>query len=53
MIPLFHMDRFTMRPNKSAAGNRHRAFSFDEAMEFGHHHCSQCQTPVAVPELER
>jgi hypothetical protein len=36
-----------------AAGNRHRAFSFDEAMKFGHHHCSQAQSPVAVPELGR
>jgi hypothetical protein len=39
--------------NKIAAGNRHRAFSFDRAMKFGHHHCSQRQSPVAVPELGR
>jgi len=31
-----------------AAGNCHRAFSFDEAMKFEHHHCSQRQAPVAV-----
>ena len=39
--------------NKIAAGNRHRAFSFDETMKFEHHHCSQRQAPVAVPELRR
>jgi hypothetical protein len=36
-----------------AAGNRHRAFSFDRTMKFGHHHCSQRQPLVAVPELWR
>jgi hypothetical protein len=36
-----------------AAGNCHRAFSFDGAMKFEHHHCSQRQAPVAVPELWR
>jgi hypothetical protein len=41
------------RANKIAAGNRHRAFSFDVAMKFEHHHCSQRQSPVAVPELWR
>jgi hypothetical protein len=40
-------------PNKIAAGNRHRAFSFDRAMKFEYHHCSQRQAPVAVPELLR
>jgi len=39
------------RSNKSAAGNRHRAFSFDGAMKFEHHPCSQRPAPVAVPEL--
>ena len=43
----------THRPNKIAAGNRHRAFSFDRTMRFGYHHCSQRQSPVAVPELDR
>jgi hypothetical protein len=38
---------------KIAAGNRHRAFSFDPAMKFGYHHYSQRQSPVAVPELGR
>jgi hypothetical protein len=42
-----------MSPNKIAAGSRHRAFSFDEDMTFGHHPCSQRQAPVAVPELWR
>jgi hypothetical protein len=36
-------------PNKIAAGNRHRAFSFDGTMKFEHHHCSRAQSPVAVP----
>jgi hypothetical protein len=40
-------------PNKIAAGNRHRAFSYDRQMKFEHHHCSQRQAPVAVPELWR
>jgi len=40
-------------PNKFAAGNRHRAFSFDGTMKFEYHHCSQRQSPVAVPELGR
>jgi len=40
-------------PNKIAAGNRHRALSFDGTMKFEHHHCSQRQAPVAVPELGR
>jgi hypothetical protein len=40
-------------PNQIAAGNRHRAFSFDRAMKFGYHHCSRAQSPVAVPELWR
>ena len=39
--------------NKIAAGSRHRPFSFDEAMKFGYQHCSQAQSPVAVPELGR
>jgi hypothetical protein len=43
----------TMWPNNIAAGNRHRAFSFDEAMKIEHHPCSQRQSPVAVPELWR
>jgi len=50
------MRRYTplsLLANKIAAGNRHRAFSFDGAMKFGHHHCSQRQSPVAVPELWR
>ena len=38
-------------PNNGAAGNSHRPFSFDGAMKFEHHHCSQRQAPVAVPEL--
>jgi hypothetical protein len=42
-----------MTSKKIAAGNHHRAFSFDEAMKYEHHHCSQCQAPVAVPELWR
>jgi len=37
--------------NKIAAGNRHRAFQFDDFIKFGYHHCSQRQAPVAVPEL--
>ena len=40
-------------PNNGAAGNSHRPFSFDGAMKFEHHLCSQCQAPVAVPELGR
>jgi len=40
-------------PNKIAAGNRHRPFSFDGTMKFDHHYCSQRQAPVAVPELWR
>jgi len=44
---------FIMPPNKIAAGNRHRPFSFDRDMKFEHHHCSQAQSPVAVPELGR
>jgi len=43
----------THRPNKIAADNCHRAFSFDEAMKFEHHYCSQAQSPVSVPELWR
>jgi hypothetical protein len=43
----------TIWSNKIAAGNRHRAFSFDEAIKLGHHHFSQHQAPVAVPELWR
>jgi len=39
--------------SRIAAGNRHRAFSFDRAMKFGHYYCSQRQAPVAVPELWR
>jgi len=42
-----------LTPNKIAAGNRYRAFSFDGTMKFEHHHCSQAQSPVAVPELDR
>jgi hypothetical protein len=38
---------------KGAAGNSHRPFSFDGAMKFEHHICSQRQSPVAVPELGR
>jgi hypothetical protein len=41
------------RPNKGAAGNSHRPFSFDEDMKFEYHHCSQAQSPVTVPELGR
>jgi len=41
------------RSNKSAAGNRHRAFSFDGTMKLEYHHCSQRQVPVAVAELWR
>src|SRR6516162_11092851 len=33
-------------PNKIAAGNRHRAFSFDRAMKFGYHRCNQRQSTV-------
>ena len=40
-------------PNNGAAANSHRPISFDRAMKFGHHHCSQAQSPVAVPELWR
>ena len=40
-------------PNKIAAGNSHRACQFDGFMKFEHHHCSQAQSPVAVPELGR
>jgi len=29
-------------PNKIAAGNRHRAFSFDQDMKFEHHHSIAC-----------
>ena len=43
----------TQWPNKGAAGNSHRPFSFDGAMKFEHHDCSRAQSPVAVPELDR
>jgi hypothetical protein len=36
---------------KIAAGNRHRAFSFDRVMKVEHLHCSQRQAPAAVPEF--
>ena len=42
-----------IRLTKALAGNSHRPFSFDGAMKFEHHICSQRQAPVAVPELER
>jgi len=42
-----------MMANKIAAGNSHRAFSFDRTMKFEYHHCIQRQSPVAVPELGR
>jgi hypothetical protein len=42
-----------MQPNNGAAGNSHRACQFDGFMKFEHHHCSQAQSPVAVPELGR
>lgn len=38
-------------PNKIAAGNRHRAFQFDDFLKFGYYHCSQRQAPVAVAEF--
>jgi hypothetical protein len=41
------------QPNKIAAGNSHRACQFDRFMKFDHHHCSQAQSPAAVPELGR
>ena len=40
-------------PNKSAAANSHRAFSFDRAMKFGYHFALLSPPPVAVAELER
>jgi hypothetical protein len=43
----------TKWPNNGAAGNSHRPFSFDGAMKFEHHLCSQRQAPVAMPELGR
>jgi len=46
-------DLGSKEPNKIAAGNRHRAFSFDQTMKFEYHSCSQTQSPVAVPELWR
>jgi hypothetical protein len=49
MITFLRINRRT----KIAAGNRHRAFSFDRTMIFGHHHCSQAQFPVAIPEIWR
>jgi hypothetical protein len=46
-------NKMAMRWYQVAAGNRHRAFSFDETMKCEHHPCSQRQAPVAVPELRR
>jgi hypothetical protein len=40
-------------PNKIAAADSHRPFSFDLNMKIEHHHCSQRQSPVTVPELWR
>jgi hypothetical protein len=54
MMPPMRVDRSSlMFSNKSAAGNSHRPCQFDQFMKFGHHHCSQAQSPVAVPELGR
>jgi len=33
-----HLVEMTMPPNKSAAANSHRPFSFDQDMKFDHHH---------------
>jgi len=38
-------------PNKSAAANSHRAFSFDQAMKSGYHFALLSPPPVAVAEL--
>ena len=38
------------RPNKIAAANSHRAFSFDLNMKFAHHHSRLSPQPVAVAE---
>jgi hypothetical protein len=49
-----HYDRRNLRigePNKIAAVNSHRAFSFDLNMRFGHHHSRLGPQPVAVAEL--
>jgi hypothetical protein len=42
-----------MAAKRIAAGSRRRAFSFDRAMKFEHHHRSQRQAPVTAPELWR
>jgi hypothetical protein len=44
------MPRDIEHTGAGAAGNRHRFFSFDGTMKFEHHHHSQRQVPVAVPE---
>jgi len=38
-------------PNKIAAANSHRPFSFDADMEFEHHHSRLSPQPVAVAAL--
>jgi len=40
-------------PNKGAAANSHRPFSFDEAMKFEYHSALLSPPPVAVAELGR
>lgn len=37
--------------NEIAASNRPGAIGFDRTLKCGHHHYSQRQVPVAVPEL--
>jgi len=39
-------------PNKSAAANSHRPFSFDQTMKFGYHFALLSPPPVAVAELD-
>jgi len=40
-------------PNKGAAANSHRPFSFDRAMKFEYHQALLSPPPVAVAELGR
>jgi hypothetical protein len=42
-----------MMPNKSAAANSHRPFSFDRAMKFEYQFALLSLPPVAVAELNR
>jgi hypothetical protein len=46
-----HIEYKSVRPNKIAAANSHRPFSFDLDMKFEHHHSRLSPQPVAVAEL--